>query len=156
MSHSAVTLTCLAAPLIIGCAHTPPQFTSGPTLAASGVSVALVSQACDQNKDPDFWGNDLVELSVDLSLRNPTPQPVTIYRDRIRVLAPDGIAARTVTWKASEPIQLASAESVTIPLRFMNRGSLTCDGPLAMDLDTSIVANDKPLRLPPIRFVAGP
>jgi len=152
---SNVTLTSLAAALTLGCAHYPPQYTSGPAVAANGVSVALVSQTCDQNKDPDFWGDDLVFLSVDLSFSNPTPRPITVYRSRIRVLAPDGIRASTMTWNASKPIRLAPSETRVVPLVFSNRGSLDCNVPLAIDLDGSIDTGNQTENLPPIHFVAG-
>jgi hypothetical protein len=72
----------------------------------------------------------------------------------IRVVAGDGIAPKTLTWKAVEPIQVESGSIQRVSVRYMDRGSLECRGPLALDLKNAVTCGGKPLELAPIHFVA--
>jgi hypothetical protein len=119
------------------------------------VEVALVAQSCTESKDPDWRDFDLVELYVDILVKNEGRLPVTIYRDLIRLRAEDGVRSRTLTWAAAEPMSVAPGSTSKIVVRYMNRGSLSCSGTLAVDFDKSIVQGGRPLRLAPIEFVAS-
>jgi hypothetical protein len=89
-----------------------------------------------------------------LEVRNDTDAPLTVHRDRIRVVAGDGIAPKTLTWKAVEPIQVEPGSMQRISVRYMDRGSLACRGPLDLDLKNAVTRAGASLALAPIHFVA--
>ena len=137
----------------VACAHGPVYQSSGPSIE-DGVKVAIVGQSCDQYHDPNFEFDDFVGLDLDLEVRNATDAPLIVHRDRIRVVASDGIAPRTQTWKAVEPIQVKAGGVQRISVRYMTLGSLECRGPLDLDLKNAVTRAGAPLALAPIHFVA--
>jgi len=143
----------LAMLLVPACAHHPVYQSSGLAIS-DGVKVAIVGQSCDQYHDPNFEFDDFVGLELDLEVRNASDLPLTVHRDMIRVVAGDGIAPKTLTWKAVEPIQVAAGSTQRISVRYMDRGSLECRRPLDLDLKDAITRRGAPLALAPIHFVA--
>jgi hypothetical protein len=135
------------------CAHHPAYQNSGPSIE-DGVKVAIVGQSCSQHHDSNFEFDDFVDLDLDLEVCNATHAPVTIHRDMIRVIADDGIAPSPLTWNAVEPIQVEPDSIQRISVRYMNRGSLQCRGPLDLDLKNAVRRGGTPLALAPIHFVA--
>jgi hypothetical protein len=113
-----------------------------------------VGQSCGQYHDPNFEFDDFVDLELDLEVCNATNAPVTVHRDKIRVIADDGIAPSPLTWKAVEPIQVEADSIQRISVRYMSRGSLECRGPLDLDLKNAVRRKGSPLALAPIHFVA--
>ena len=146
-------LPLLALILVPACAHSPVYQSSGPSIR-DGVKVAIVGQSCDQYHDPNFEFDDFVGLDLDLEVRNATDAPLTVHRDMIRVVASDGIAPKTQTWKAVEPIQIEAGGIQRISVRYMTLGSLECRGPLDLDLKNAVTRGGAPLALAPIHFVA--
>lgn len=137
-----------------GCARMqPPAQTTGPALSREGVQLVVKRQACVQNKDPDFYGNDLVEERLEIDVRNRTPDPVTVHRDDFRLLEPDGVALATVTWRAVDPVTVGAGQSSTFELRFMTRGSLECDREMGLQADSGVILRNHPVHLQAIRFV---
>jgi hypothetical protein len=143
----------LALILVTACAHAPVYRSSGPS-TNDGVKVAIVGQSCDQYHDSDFDYDDLVGLELDLEVRNDTDAPLAVHRDMIRVIAGDGIAPQTLTWKAAKPIQVEPRSIQRVSVRYMDRGNLECRGPLDLDLKNAVTRGGAPLALAPIRFVA--
>ena len=139
--------------LVPACAHSPAYQSSGPSIR-DGVKVAIVGQACDQHHDPNFEFDDFVGLNLDLEIRNDTDGPLTVHRDMIRVIAGDGIAPKTLTWKAAKPIQVEPGSIQQVSVRYMDRGNLECRGPLDLDLKDAVTRGGAPLALAPIHFVA--
>jgi hypothetical protein len=144
----------LAILLVPACAHNPVYQSSGPS-TRDGVKVAIVGQSCDQYRDPNIEFDDFVGLELDLEVRNGTDAPLTVHRDMIRVIAEDGVAPKTMTWKADEPIQVEAGRSRRVSVRYMNRGDLECRGPLDLDLKNAVSRGGAPLALAPIHFVAS-
>ena len=143
----------LALILFPACAHTPVYRSSGPSIG-DGVKVAIVGQSCDQYHDPNFEFDDFVGLDLDLEVRNATNAPLTVHRDMIRVVASDGIAPKTQTWTAVDPIQVEAGGVQRLSVRYMTLGSLECRGPLDLDLKNAVTRAGAPLALAPIHFVA--
>jgi len=139
--------------LLPACAHAPVYQSSGPSIG-DGVKVAIVGQACDQYHDPNFEFDDFVGLDLDLEVRNATNAPLTVHRDMIRVVASDGIAPKTLTWKAVEPIQVEAGGVQRISVRYMTLGRLECRGPLDLDLKNAVTRGGASLALAAIHFVA--
>jgi len=139
--------------LVPACAHAPVYQNSGPSIG-DGVKVAIVGQSWEQHHDPNFEFDDFVGLDLDLEVRNDTAAPLTVHRDMIRVVASDGVAPKTQTWKAVEPIQIEAGSVQRISVRYMTLGSLECRGPLDLDLKNAVTRAGTPLALAPIHFVA--
>ncbi len=112
----------------------------------------MVSQTCAQTQEPDWYGADLVETSVAIAVRNAAPTPVTIHRDKFRLLAPDGSALRTLTWGAADPLTVAGGGSQTFELRFMTRGGLACTQEMRLDPDGGVALGASSVAFQPVRF----
>lgn len=114
--------------------------------------MAVERQSCNETVQPKQPGNDLVEATVEVEVRNPTDQPVAIHRDRLRLTAPDGSSIRTSTWFANDPLPVASAQSQTFQVRFMSRGGLSCWKPMELRADGAVTRGAEPLTLATVRF----
>jgi hypothetical protein len=143
----------LALILVPACAHSPVYQSSGPSIR-DGVKIAIVGQSCNQYHEPNFEFDDFVGLELDLEVRNATDAPLTVHRDMIRVVASDGMSPKTLTWEAVKPIQIEAGGIQRISVRYMDRGSLECRGPLDLDLNNAVTHGGAPLALAPIHFVA--
>ena len=142
----AVALTPACAPLRL------PAKNSGPANSGDGVQVAVNRQSCTQNVDPDFYGSDLVEEVVEVQVRNAAPAGLTVQRDAFRLVAPDGLALRTVTWRAAEPLALNAGETRAFELRFMTRGGLDCRHEMKLDVDAGVTMEGRPVALSAVSF----
>jgi hypothetical protein len=123
-----------------------------PVRSNDGVEVAVSRQSCTQNVDPDFYGSDLVEEVVEMQVRNAAPARLTVQRDAFRLMAPDGVALQTSTWRAADPLPLNAGETRTFQLRFMARGGLDCQQPMTLDLDSGVTMDGRPIRIGAINF----
>ena len=147
----------VAATIAPACAHmTPPARNDGPTRSSEGVELAVARKSCDQIQKPDWHGNDLAELTLEVQVRNPTPAPVTIKRVDLRLLAPDGTALRTVTWRAADPLPVGRRETKSFEIRFMSRGSLQCAAELQLDTRGAVTTDDRVLQTGRITFTPSP
>jgi hypothetical protein len=112
----------------------------------------IASQFCEESNDPDWVGNEVVQLRMKIAVVNRGNAPVLLRPDQLRLLAPDGVAAEPVS--SDGPIVLATNESRIVAVRFMNRGSLTCRGEMKLDAAAAVRAGAKPVPLQPIAFTA--
>lgn len=149
--YPALVIVAAAAPACAGL--TPPLQNAGPATSREGIELAVTGQSCSQTKEPDWYGDDLVETTVQVQVKNVTPEPLTVHRDGFRLITPDGYALRTVTWKAIEPLTVAGGETRAFPLRFMTRGSLQCAQEMRIDAGAGVTAGEKPVKLGPVEFV---
>jgi hypothetical protein len=156
MASPRVFALILAAPLLTSAGAclplTPPAKNAGPALSDKGIEVAVVRQSCSQTQEPDRYGWDLVEAKVEIRVRNVAPSSATVLRDKFRLLAPDGSALRTLTWRAAEPLTLAGGTSQTFELRFMTHGGLECAKEMRLDPDEGIFVGDSPATFRPVSF----
>lgn len=140
-------------PLFLGCAHAaqqPPATWAG----ADGIRVSVAGEKCAVLTDPDFVDNDLVEVSLSLAITNASPQQVSLHRDRLRLIAPDGVAPYPSTWGASTPIAISPGETTRVRVGFVNRGSLRCDAPLDLNLQDAVTSGDTTVTSGRIRLLA--
>lgn len=144
----------LALMLATGCvAMGPPVKNGGPALSEKGLQLAVLRQDCSQTREPNEYGWDLVDATIEVQVRNLSPEPAVVQRDRFRLLTPDGYALRTITWRSAEPLTIAGGASETFPLRFMTRGGLACSKEMRLDPDGGIALREHPVALQPISFV---
>jgi hypothetical protein len=132
----------------------PPIQNSGAVTTPDGIQVAVLGQSCSQTVDTDQPGNDLVEMTVQIEVRNRTPQTLGVHRDGFRLTGADGRSIPTSTWFASKPMSLAPRQVQTFELRFMSRGGLSCSKEMTLESLSSIVRGTEPAKIGAIRFVA--
>lgn len=131
----------------------PPAQNSGPGLSPEGVQIAVARQTCAQTQEPDYYANDLVETTLEIQVRNSTPDPITVHRDVFRLVTPEGIALRTMTWRAVDPLIVGGGETGTFELRFMARGGIECAREMVLEADSGVTLRDKPVHLGGVHFV---
>jgi hypothetical protein len=102
--------------------------------------------------EPDRPGDDLVEATVEVQVRNAAPAPLTVHREAFRLVTPGGFELATTTFGAAAPLAVAPGETRAFALRFQTRGGLQCAREVALDPGPAVVL-DRPLPLAPIRFV---
>ena len=136
-----------------GCALTPPFKNGGPSVSHEGVQVAVTGQRCDQVQEPDEYGWDLVETTLEVQVRNATPAQLTVHRDAFRLLGPGGAALKTQTWRAGDPLTIEANATGTFELRFMTRGDLECTREMSLDADAGLVFPGGPVKVSAVSFV---
>jgi len=136
-----------------GCALSPPFRSGGPAMSHEGIQVAVTRQRCDQVEEPDEYRDDLVETTLEVQVRNPTPAPLTVHRDAFRLLGAEGTALRTQTWGAADPMTIAPGASATFQLRFMGRGGVECGAEMLLDADAGLALPAGPVKVASVRLV---
>jgi hypothetical protein len=153
MSALFFTATFGFAALAPACGLRPPIQNSGAARTPEGIEVAVVRQSCSQTVETEQPGNDLVETTVEVQIRNITPAAIAVHRDGFRLTAPDGSAIRTSTWFAGEPLSVDPGQTQTVQLRFMSRGGLSCWKEMALESPAAITRGAQPVKLGAITFV---
>jgi len=153
---SLALLLCSSAALVLApaCASMrPPAQNDGPALSSEGVQLAVLQQSCTQTKETERPNSDLAEAIVEVEVRNPAPEAVTVNRTEFRLRTPDGFALKTRTWGSAEPLVLKGGETRVFEMRFMSRGSLECSRELQLDAGAGIGLGGKSIRMKPVTFV---
>ncbi len=132
----------------------PPVQNSGTVTTAEGVQIAVLGQSCSETVETDWPGNDLVEMTVQIEVRNGTPTALGIHRDGFRLTGADGRSIPTSTGSANEPISLAPRQTQTVQLRFMSRGGLSCSKEMTLESPSAIVLGSETAKIGTIKFVA--
>lgn len=141
-------------PLSLGCGHAATQAAPVTWAGQEGVRVSVVNERCALLTDPDFVDNDLVEVSLMLEVTNSRSLPVAFHRDRLRLIAPDGVAPYPSTWGAATPISISPGETTRTSVSFVNRGSLRCDAALDLNLNETLTSGASTLKSARIRLLA--
>jgi hypothetical protein len=131
----------------------PPAKNAGEARSLDGVGLAIARQGCSQTTEPEEPGADLVEERLEVHVRNGASEPVAVQRDKFRLLAPDGSALATVTWRAAEPLTVPGGQDGTFELRFMTRGGLACRSEMRLDARDALVLRGHPIALGAVSFV---
>ena|SRR5689334_5472055 len=134
----------------LGC-FTAPARSSGPS-EWDGVQMAIVGQYCEEEQDPDWIDNEVVQLRMKIGVTNRSTKSVDFDPDRVRVIGPDRVTPSPVA--ADSPLTVGPGETKVAAVRFMNRGSLKCQEEIKLDPSDSVRADAKPVPLRPIVFVA--
>jgi hypothetical protein len=141
------------AALAPACGLRPPIKNSGAARTSDGIEVAILRQSCSRTVETDEPGNDLVETTVEVEVRNPTSAPIVVHRDGFRLGAFDGSAIRTSTWFATGGISVDPGQSRTFELRFMSRGGLSCSKEMALESPTAITRGTELVTVGAVSFV---
>jgi hypothetical protein len=155
MSLLFLSATFGATALVSGCGLRPPIQNSGTVSTADGIQVAVLSQSCSETVETDWPGNDLVEMTVQIEVRNGTPTAIGVHRDGFRLKGADGRAIPTSTGSAKDPISLAPRQTQTVQLRFMSRGGLSCSREMTLESSSAIMHGTETATIGTIKFVAA-
>jgi hypothetical protein len=126
----------------------------GSVVSPEGVKMTLVRQECALNSDP-LDSSETGEIAVVLRVHNPTPSPVTVHQDTVRLLVPDfpasaGMASDTAA------LSVPSGDSETFEVRFKSPDELCCvDMDLHLDVGHTVTldgAGGRAAALPPLMF----
>ena len=130
-----------------------PIQTTGPVVSREGIELSVTRQLCTQIQEADFPGADLVETILEIAIRNPTPEPIAVRRDAFRLLAPDGSALRTVTWRAADPLVVGRRTIGVFRLRYMSRGTIECAKTMDLDADAGLTVRGAPVKVGRVQFI---
>src|SRR5689334_8464188 len=129
-----VSIAALAAALATsGCLASSFVRTDGPA-QAGGVTVALVDHRCSMDEDYSTYRTMLI-LGMRVSVRNDTPEPITVHPDQLRLMA-QGLAAKPTF--APEARVVAPGATEYVRVEFQRPGDLGCDAELSLALDGAI------------------
>lgn len=130
----------------------PPVVNSGPASSKSGVEVAVLRQACSQTEPVDEVPTGSVDETVEIQVRNGSPEPLVVHPDRFRLLAADGSAPATVPSHAGDALTVAQGGTQTFEVEFTASGGLACTKEMRLDPDVGVTLRDAPVTLPPVPF----
>jgi hypothetical protein len=145
----------LLATLAPACGLQPPIQSSGSAVSKEGVQLRVLRQSCSETVQPKQPGNDLVEVIVEMEIRNVMSEPIRVHRDGFRLGAPDGSAIKTSTWFAIDPLIVDAAQALTFQLRFMARGGLSCWREMALEAFSAVTKGTVPVEIGAVRFIPG-
>jgi hypothetical protein len=152
-SRTAVALALILA-LAPACASLgPPARTSGPSVSPDGIRLEVAAQSCTQSSDTELPEQDLGEAVLEVHVSNGTAAPLTVRRDDVRLVTPDGYALRSSSWGAAKPLVVVGGETRSFELRFQARGSLTCGNELRLDARAGLEVGSRTAAIDPVRFV---
>ena len=129
-----------------------PPIHNGAAMAEGGVQVAVLRQRCSQTVETEQPGNDFVETTVELEVRNRRSAPIAVRRDGFQLVAPDGRAIRTSTWFAGSPRSVEPGQAQTFELRFVSRGGLSCYKEMILEAPSVVVKGTAGAKLAPLRL----
>lgn len=135
-----------------GCATDGLAWTRGPGQVGN-VSIAMVGQACDRENDPNWTFADILDLRLDLQVRNSGHTSVEF----------DPRGARLLVRGESHQVHRSDAAATVAPwasrtfsVRFLERDDrLSCNQPMALDLQGAMRIAGAAVRLAPVEFVAA-
>ncbi len=135
------------------CGLRPPVQNSGAATSPEGVSFAVLAQRCTETVETDLPDVPLIEIRLQIEVRNATPPALVIQGGAFELRGPDGRSIPTTSWKETDPLSIAAGQTRTVELRFMTRGGLSCTKPMQLEAPTRVTKGDAPVRLGPVTFV---
>jgi hypothetical protein len=138
--------------LALACGLQPPVQNGGAAVK-DGIQVAVLRQSCSQTVETEQPGNDLVETTLEVEVRNGASTPIAVHGDGFRLGAPDGSAIRTSTWGANQAVALDPGRTQTFQLRFMSRGGLSCYREMTLESPSAVVRGTEPVQIGAVKVV---
>lgn len=136
------------------CATTmmPPVANSGPVSSGNGVSVAVLRQACLTTAPVDEVPTGSVDETVEVQVRNGSPEPLTVHPERFVLRGADGGEPATPAMTSGDARTVAQGETQTFQLQFSARAGLECTQEMRLDANAAITLHDAPVALAPVPF----
>lgn len=129
----------------------PPAANSGPALSKDGVQVAVLRQACSQIEPVDEVPTGSIDETVEIQVRNGSPEPLTVHPDKFRLLGPEGSTLPAIAGSA-DALTVANGNAQTLQVRFTANTTLDCSKEMRLDAGPAITLRDSPVALQPVPF----
>ena len=130
----------------------PPVVNSGPVQSSNGVQVAVLRQACSQTEPVDEAPTGAVDETLEIQVRNGSPEPLTVHPDRFLLSGAGGGAPAAATASSEDARAVATGETQTFELQFSARAGLECTKEMRLDPNAAITLRDAPVALQPVPF----
>jgi hypothetical protein len=130
----------------------PPARSSGIALSEEGIQLAVVGQVCKQSRATSAPSPPLLDVTLAIEVGNPTPGLVSVYPDRLVLVAPGGVFARASTSEAVNPLSVDGGTTVPVTLHFKVMGA-TCSQEMGLDARSALQWQGRPVTVSAIRFV---
>lgn len=136
-----------------GCAGKmlPPARSSGATLSDDGISLAVVGQSCTEVHPGGAAAPPTLEATLAIEVGNPTPEPVTVRPDRMRLLAPAPIAPRFLKPEDGLPASVAGGTTEPFTVQYVAPG-ISCSHELRLDSRSALEWRGQPVTLAAVHF----
>lgn len=136
-----------------GCATTmlPPARSSGATLSDEGISLAVVSQRCAEIQPTGKAASVVLEATLAIEVGNPTRDPVIVYPEKMRLLAPGPLAPRFLKSEDSQPVAINGGTTQPFTMQYVAPG-ITCTHELRLDSRSALEWNGRPVVLSAVHF----
>ena len=140
----------------VGCAGCAamlaPARSSGIALSEEGIQLAVVGQVCKQSRSTSASSPPLLDATLAIEVGNPTPGLVSVYPDRLILVAPGGVSARASTPQGSNPLSVESGTTVPVRLHFTLAGA-NCSQEMQLDASSALESQGRPVTVSAIRFL---
>jgi len=130
----------------------PPVVNSGPVSSGNGVQVAVLRQACMQTEPVDEAPTGTVDETVEVQVRNGSPEALTVHPDRFRLLGATGGDPATANAPSDDARSVATGDTQTFQLQFSARTGLECTKEMQLDSNAAITLRDTPVAIQPVPF----
>src|SRR5581483_7265410 len=121
-SAAALVSLSIALGLGAGCATmSPPARSSGVTLSDEGISLAVVGQTCAER--PGAGASPSADTTLSIEVGNPTPEPVTVYPERMHLRARGPVGSRPVKGEDNQPRTVDGGTTEPFTIRFVAPGA---------------------------------
>jgi hypothetical protein len=136
-----------------GCATKmlPPARSSGATLSDEGISVAVVGQRCAEVHPAGASASVSLEATLAVEVGNPTPEPVTVYPEKMMLLVPGPIAPHFSKREDSQAVSISGGTTQPFAVQYVAPG-ITCTHEMRLDSTTALEWNGRPVVLSAVRF----
>lgn len=128
----------------------PPVINNGPAQSSSGIQVAVLRQLCAETS-VDLYDR-LINETVELQVRNGSPEPVHVHRDKLRLLGPNG-GVFTSDASPADLLTVAKGEEQTFEVTFTAHGGLDCSRAMQLDPTAAVTSQESPVALRMVSFV---
>ncbi len=130
----------------------PPARSSGVALSEEGIQLVVVGQVCKQSRATSASSPPSLDATLAIEVGNPRPGPVSVYPDRLILVAPGGVSARVSTREAVDPLSIESGTTVPVTLHFTVAGA-NCSQEMQLDASSALQWQGRPITVSAIRFV---
>jgi hypothetical protein len=143
----------LALAAVSGCAGMlPPAQSTGAQFSDDGVHVAVIGQSCVESPDASRPGKSLLDLTLTIEVGNATIRPIVVHRDRIALMLPGKVAARTSTPTAALIMSVEPGTTSPFELRFVGP-DVKCTQELRLETSDALESRGRSIAVNGVRFV---
>jgi len=136
-----------------GCAAmVAPARSSGIALSEEGIQLAVVGQVCKQSRSTSASSPPLLDATLAIEVGNPTPDLVSVYPDRIILVAPGGISVRASAPQGGNPLSVEGGTTVPVTLHFTVAGA-NCSQEMQLDAGSALQSHGRAVTVSAIRFL---